>query len=138
GTTLPLRRVILYSNGVAYFERRGSVSGKAEITLPFKQSQVDDVLKSMLVLDLGKGQIGAVSYDSSAPTSSRLAEIPFSIAAETGKEDEEGGLIKVLGQLQGAHVVISSASRSATGSLLNVDEREVKKEADEPTITSRY
>ena len=28
---LPLRRVILYSNGVAYFERRGTVSGKAEI-----------------------------------------------------------------------------------------------------------
>jgi hypothetical protein len=136
GTTLPLRRVILYSNGVAYFERRGSVTGNAEITLPFKQSQVDDVLKSMLVLDLGQGQIGAVSYDSSAPTSARLAEIPFSIGAETRK-DEEGGLIKVLGQLQGAHVVISTANRSATGSVLNVDEREIKAEADEPPVTSR-
>lgn len=47
---LPLRRVILYSNGVAYFERRGTVSNRAEINLQFKQSQVDDVLKSMLVL----------------------------------------------------------------------------------------
>jgi hypothetical protein len=136
GTTLPLRRVILYSNGVAYFERRGSVTGKAEITLPFKQSQVDDVLKSMLVLDLGQGQIGAVSYDSSAPTSARLAEIPFSIGAETRK-DEEGGLIKVLGQLQGAHVVITTANRSATGSVLNVDERETKTKADGPPVTSR-
>jgi hypothetical protein len=135
-TTLPLRRVILYSNGVAYFERRGSVTGKAEVTLPFKQSQVDDVLKSMLVLDLGQGQIGAVSYDSSAPTSARLAEIPFSIGAETRK-DEEGGLIKVLGQLQGAHVVITTANRSATGSVLNVDERETKTEADGPPVTNR-
>lgn len=50
--TLPLRRVILYSNGVAYFERRGMVRGHAEVELAFKQSQVDDVLKSMVVLDL--------------------------------------------------------------------------------------
>ncbi|MBV9924505.1 MAG: hypothetical protein JOZ96_05635, partial [Acidobacteria bacterium] len=47
--TLPIRRVILYSNGVAYIERRGTVTGHAEIDLSFKQSQVDDVLKSMVV-----------------------------------------------------------------------------------------
>ena len=57
--TLPIRRVTLYSNGVAYIERRGTVSGHAEIDLSFKQSQVDDVLKSMVVLDLGQGRIGA-------------------------------------------------------------------------------
>src|SRR5690349_2916794 len=81
--TLPIRRVILYSNGVAYIERRGSVSGHAEIDLSFKQSQVDDVLKSMIVLDLGQGRVGAVSYNSSAPPSARLADIPFSIASAT-------------------------------------------------------
>ena len=52
--TLPIKRVSLYSNGVAYIERRGIVSGNAEINLSFKQSQVDDVLKSMVVLDLAK------------------------------------------------------------------------------------
>ena len=67
--TLPIRRVILYSNGVAYVERRGIVTGHAEVDLSFKQSQVDDVLKSMVVLDLGRGRIGAVSYNSSAPPS---------------------------------------------------------------------
>jgi len=80
---LPIRRVILYSNGVAYIERRGLVNNHAEISLSFKQSQVDDVLKSMVVLDLGKGRIGAVSYNSSAPPSSRLSEIPFAISAAT-------------------------------------------------------
>ena len=59
--TLPIRRVILYSNGVAYIERRGTVSGRAEISLSFKQSQVDDVLKSMIVLDLGQGRIGGTN-----------------------------------------------------------------------------
>src|SRR6185295_14253782 len=82
-SSLPIRRVILYSNGVAYIERRGVVHNHAEVALSFKQSQVDDVLKSMVVLDLGKGRIGAVSYNSSAPASARLAEIPFAIAAAT-------------------------------------------------------
>ena len=68
---LPIRRVVLYSNGVAYIERRGIVSGNAEVNLAFKQSQVDDVLKSMVVLDLGQGKIGAVSYNSSEPIASR-------------------------------------------------------------------
>ena len=81
---LPLKRVILYSNGVAYFERRGTVTGHAEINLAFKQSQVDDVLKSLVVLDLGKGRIGAVSYNSSAPPSARLGEIPDLGARGTG------------------------------------------------------
>src|SRR5215204_6333616 len=102
---LPIRRVILYSNGVAYVERRGMVSGNAEINLSFKQSQVDDVLKSMVVLDLGKGKIGAVSYNSSAPVGSRMAEIPFSVGALTG---EGGGLAAVLAQLQGAKVAVTS------------------------------
>jgi len=86
---LPIRRVILYSNGVAYIERRGTISNHAEVALSFKQSQVDDVLKSMVVLDLGKGRIGAVSYNSSAPPSAHLAEIPFAIASAT--EGNNGG-----------------------------------------------
>src|SRR5882762_4130761 len=112
--TLPIRRVILYSNGVAYIERRGTVSGHAEISLSFKQSQVDDVLKSMIVLDLGQGRIGAVSYNSSAPPAARMADIPFSISAGSGN-DLSGGLAGVLGQLQGARVLVATASRTATG-----------------------
>ncbi|HEV2663382.1 MAG TPA: hypothetical protein VG324_00625, partial [Blastocatellia bacterium] len=98
GQSLPLRRVTLYSNGVAYFERRGTVAGRAEINLSFKQSQVDDVLKSLVVLDLGRGRVGAVSYNSSAPSSARLNEIPFSIDASTNG-DAAGGLAGVLEQL---------------------------------------
>ena len=106
--TLPIRRVILYSNGVAYIERRGIVTGNAEVNLSFKQSQVDDVLKSMVVLDLGKGKIGAVSYNSSAPASARTAEIPFSIDAESEQnENANGGLAGVLSQLQGDKVFVT-------------------------------
>jgi len=131
--SLPIRRVILYSNGVAYIERRGSVSGHAEVSLSFKQSQVDDVLKSMIVLDLGKGRIGAVSYNSSAPPSARMADIPFSIESGTA-DDLKGGLAGVLGQLQGAHVIVATATRTASGSILTVGERKSQIDANKPPV----
>ncbi len=128
---LPIRRVILYSNGVAYVERRGTVSGAAEINLSFKQSQVDDVLKSMVVLDLGKGsKIGAVSYNSSAPVSSQMSEIPFSIGPLTG---EGGGLAGVLSQLQGAKVAVTSSKGAASGSIVTVERKQTQ---GEKTVTS--
>jgi hypothetical protein len=132
--TLPIRRVILYSNGVAYIERRGTISGHAEINLSFKHSQVDDVLKSMVVLDLGQGRIGAVSYNSSAPPAARLADIPFSIQPGTGNESK-GGLAGVLSQLQGARVIVATGNRTAVGSILTVEERKSQSAANQPAIT---
>ncbi|HKQ52944.1 MAG TPA: carboxypeptidase regulatory-like domain-containing protein, partial [Pyrinomonadaceae bacterium] len=134
-SSLPIRRVILYSNGVAYIERRGVVTGRAEIDLSFKQSQVDDVLKSMVVLDLGEGRIGAVSYNSSAPPSARMADIPFSIAAESG-HNLQGGLAGVLSQLQGARVMVQTATRTATGSILTVEQRTSQPDAAKPPVTT--
>jgi carboxypeptidase family protein len=130
--TLPIRRVILYSNGVAYIERRGMVSGHAEINLSFKQSQVDDVLKSMVVLDLGQGRIGAVSYNSSAPPAARMADIPFSIGAGTANGNN-GGLAGVLSQLQGARIIVATANRTATGSILTIEERQSRTDRDKMT-----
>ena len=128
--TLPIRRVILYSNGVAYIERRGLVSGNAEVNLSFKQSQVDDVLKSMLVLDLGQGKIGAVSYNSSAPVSARMSEIPFSVSPVTG---EGGGIAGVLAQLQGAKVAVAHAKGVSIGSVLTVERKTIRGEKETST-----
>jgi hypothetical protein len=136
-TTLPIKRVILYSNGVAYIERRGMVTGKAEINLSFKQSQVDDVLKSMVVLDLGQGKIGAVSYNSSAPASARTAEIPFSVDAESGAQGT-GGLAEVLKQLQGAKVAVAASRATAVGSILTVEKRTVPAEKDRPAAMAHF
>jgi hypothetical protein len=137
-SSLPIRRVILYSNGVAYIERRGLVSGHAEVSLSFKQSQVDDVLKSMLVLDLGKGRIGAVSYNSSAPAPTRMAEIPFAISASTQSSEGQssGGLAGVLSQLQGARVVVATANRTVTGSIITVEARHSQVDVNKPAVTS--
>ncbi|HMJ07661.1 MAG TPA: hypothetical protein VK468_01570, partial [Pyrinomonadaceae bacterium] len=132
---LPIRRVILYSNGVAYIERRGFVTGDAQINLSFKQSQVDDVLKSMIVLDLNQGRVGSVSYGSSMPASARTAEIPFSIDAESS---DTGGMPGVLSQLQGAKVLVTSTKGTASGSILTVEKRPVPAEKDRPATATYF
>jgi hypothetical protein len=139
-STLPIRRVILHSNGVAYIERRGFVSGNAEINLSFKQSQVDDVLKSMVVLDLNQGKIGAVSYNSSMPASARTAEIPFDVPSKYEESDSDaGGIASVLMQLQGAKVVVNSTKGIASGSILTVEKRKpVTKPEDKSSAPVTY
>lgn len=133
---LPIRRVILYSNGVAYIERRGFVNGNAEVNLSFKQSQVDDVLKSMVVLDLNQGKIGAVSYNSSAPASARTAEIPFSVDAKSGEDG--GGISEVLAQMQGAKVLVTSTKGSASGSILTVEKRIAQANKETPAAVTHF
>lgn len=131
--SLPIKRVIIYSNGVAYIERRGLVTGDVKIDLPFKHSQVDDVLKSMLVLDLGNGRINTINYGSSQPASARTAEIPFAIDT-----NESGGLAEVLKQLQGATIAANSTKGIITGRILTLEKRAFAADKDRPATFSQF
>ena len=59
---LPIRRMIVYKHGVGYFERRGAVSGAA-LRLSFPREAMDDVLKSLVALDLGAGQVLGIDFE---------------------------------------------------------------------------
>jgi hypothetical protein len=50
GEPLRLSRVVLYENGMAHFERRGRAEGDA-VDLVVPEAQVDDVLRSLTVVD---------------------------------------------------------------------------------------
>ena len=71
-TKLPVRRVILYKNGIGYFEHLGKVRGSQPVAIDFNSSQLNDVLKSLTALDLGNGRITDISYNSTAPLAQRL------------------------------------------------------------------
>ena len=75
---LPVTRVILYKNGVGYFEHAGQVRGSQDVNVDFTTAQLNDVLKSLTVLDLGKGRITGVSYNSNAPLERRLGSLHLS------------------------------------------------------------
>src|SRR4051794_16211803 len=64
---LPIRRVVLFSSGVAHYLREGKVAGDARVDLQFPVSDINDLIKSMVVRDLDGGHVAAVGYDSSAP-----------------------------------------------------------------------
>jgi hypothetical protein len=59
---LPIRRMLVYRHGVGYFERRGSVTG-TELRLTFPRAAMDDILKSLIVLDLGAGYVRGIDFE---------------------------------------------------------------------------
>lgn len=65
--SLPIRQVVLFNSGVGYFQREGDVDGNAQVELSFPTSDINDLLKSLVLQDLGGGKISTVSYDSHDP-----------------------------------------------------------------------
>lgn len=57
---LPVRRVVLCKNGVGYFEHLGRVRGSQDVHIDFTSAQLNNVLKSLTVLDLAGGRITGV------------------------------------------------------------------------------
>src|SRR5213593_4333973 len=51
-TQLPIGQVVLFSSGVGYFQREGSIEGNARIDLTFPVEDINDLLKSMVLQDL--------------------------------------------------------------------------------------
>ncbi|MGA9308027.1 MAG: DUF4139 domain-containing protein, partial [Candidatus Sulfotelmatobacter sp.] len=121
---LPVTRVILYKNGVGYFEHAGQVRGSQDVNVDFTTAQLNDVLKSLTVLDLGKGRITGVSYNSNAPLERRLGSLHLAVG-------ENPTTAQFLDALRGARLEVRSGSESASGRLLSIDEREIPIKADQ-------
>jgi len=77
---LPVRKVVLYKNGVGYFEHAGSVSGNQRVTIDFTSPQLNDVLQSLTVLDEGGGRIGGVNYNSTTPLAEQLKTLSLGMS----------------------------------------------------------
>jgi len=77
--TLPITRVVLFNSGVGYFSRSGDVTDDARVDLSFQETDINDLLKSMILEDFGKGRIAAVSYDSREPISRTLSSFAINL-----------------------------------------------------------
>src|SRR5437016_4203770 len=111
---LPIRRVVLYKNGVGYFEHLGRVRGSQDVHIDFTSAQLNDVLKSLTVLDLSGGRITGVDYNSEAPLARRLATLRLSLG-------ERPTTAEFLGALRGARLEVRSGNGpQLTGKLLSV------------------
>ena len=117
---LPVTRVILYKNGVGYFEHSGHVRGSQDVNVDFTTAQLNDVLKSLTVLDRGKGRITGVSYNSTAPIERQLGLLRLPVG-------ENPTTAQFLTALRGARVEIHNGSVTSSGRLLSIEERDLPK-----------
>ena len=112
GAELALKRVMLSSAGVGYFEYEAEVDGPAELGLDVKLDQVDDVLKSLVVFD-DAGGVGGIELPGRDQSHSAFGDVPF------GPEGLASPLA-FLNSLQGVEVTIEGA-RPMRGRILHAE-----------------
>ena len=110
---LALQRVVLYRNGVAYFERHGKVRGD-RLWLKVRKDQINDLLKSLAVVDRGSGHVVSVSIP--------LDPRSWQKAALAALRPGHGNLAQVLDALRGSLVRVDAGRRSVRGRIVMVEE----------------
>jgi hypothetical protein len=120
---LPVREVILYKHGVGYFERAGEVRAGETARLDFKAGDMNDVLKSLTIVDRSGGVIGSVRYDAAETLDKRLQDFPFAV-------DRQASLAAFLDQLKGARLELRLGSDTVAGAIVSA--RTVKPDEKSP------
>ncbi|WP_058189074.1 DUF4139 domain-containing protein [Terracidiphilus gabretensis] len=113
---LPVRRVVLYKNGVGYFEHAGSVTGNQRVGIDFTSSQLNDVLQSLTVLDEGGGRIAGVNYNSTTPIAEQLRTLALGLM-------EFPPTLAIYQALRGQHVEVSGSGAPISGRIVNIEFR---------------
>ena len=123
-----LKRVMLSTGGVGYFEYETEVTGTGELLMPVRMDQVDDILKSIVVFDQ-QGNTGFVQLPSRAPLSDIFRGLPFGPRAL----DSNASLVEAL---KGSEVSVR-AGASFEGRIVSVNEEQTTSE-DGTKLTTRH
>jgi hypothetical protein len=121
---LPVKRVVLYKNGMGYFEHTAQVRGTQDLSIDFTTSQLNDVLKSLTAVDLGEGRVSSVRYNSIAPLDERLKSLRLPFGEQVTQAE-------YLSALRGARVEVRSGSTTAAGRLLSVEKIRKQRSKDD-------
>jgi len=113
-----VRKVVLYKNGVGYFEHTGQVNGDQSVAIEFTSSQLNDVLQSLTALDNNGGKVSAVSYNSTTPVEQQLDSLALGL-----KDDADTPTIYTA--LRGQRVQVAGAGAPFTGRLVNIESHSV-------------
>ena len=113
---LALKRVMLSSGGLGYFEYEATVEGDATLKLTVSLPQVDDVLKSLVVYD-DKGGVGGLSLPGREPLAQAFKDLPFD-------QDSLASPADLLATLKGAEITVGG-SRAISGRIVSVQDETV-------------
>ncbi|HSK05669.1 MAG TPA: DUF4139 domain-containing protein [Kofleriaceae bacterium] len=123
GGALELSKVVLYRNGVGYFERGGKVSGDI-LTLRVRKDQVNDLLKSLTVVERQGGRAVSISM----PLDPRT----WANAAIATLGPGSGSLAEILDKLRGTEVTLRTGDGSISGRVLIVEAIQPDREVARP------
>ncbi len=125
---LPLESVVLFTSGVGYFQHAGEVTGDATVEMQFAADDVNDLLKSMVVLDRDGGA-ATVTYASRDPVTKTLGTFAVNLTDNPSLGD-------LLGRLRGQKVELDAASPVA-GTIVGVEKRRLEVGKDQ-TVEKQF
>ena len=112
-----VKRVVLYTSGVGYFEHFGTIHGDASTVLSFKTDQINDVLKSLLLQDLDGGRVAGISYPTLAPLTQTLKSFQVDLSNDPPLAD-------ILTPTRGAKVTVTLPTGPVHGEVLGVEKKD--------------
>jgi hypothetical protein len=114
GSSVPMKRIALFSSGVGYFFHSGTLSGASEIPLAFDEDSINDALKSLTVNDSATPS-PVVRYASEDTLERTLKGLKIDVSGNPSLAD-------ILSSLKGEEVIITAPS-TVRGRILSVSER---------------
>ncbi|MDR2185547.1 MAG: DUF4139 domain-containing protein [Treponema sp.] len=116
---IPLRRITIYSSGVAFFEYAGTLSKGAALKLPFNANAVNDALKSLVINDPSSAA-PLVHYPSEYTLYRTLKDLRIDLSGDPG-------IPQIIGGLKGAELEVYTADRPegppAVGRIIGIEYR---------------
>jgi hypothetical protein len=114
---LPLKKVVLFTSGVGFFQHAGKVTDDATVEMKFAADDVNDLLKSMVLEDLGGGTVSTVSYASRDPITKTLGTFAVNLT-------DNPSMGQILARLRGEKIEVDAAAPAA-GTIVGVEKRMV-------------
>lgn len=109
---LQVSRVVMYQSGIGYVERSGVVSGD-ELVLRIRPDQINDILKSLTVIDRANGRPVSISLPVDHTTLDALSQIPSQV--------RDGGIRSLLDAFRGANVEVKTKKKRFSGRIVGVE-----------------
>ena len=111
---LPITHMTLYKHGVGYFERKAQIEGE-QIEFSFRSNEMNDILKSLTVVDSGEGQVLGIDYATPRERTELLQGCSISL-------NNGNSLRDLLSNLRGCRVKLQlSQAEHVSGTLIGLD-----------------
>ncbi|MCL2442435.1 MAG: DUF4139 domain-containing protein [Treponema sp.] len=116
---LPLRRVVILTSGLSYYEHSDSVNGPVAYNLPFRLNTINDALKTLIINDPASAN-PSVAYQSERTLVETLRSLSIDLS-------DSPDMATILSRLRGveAEITVKNATTAFTGRIVGIEYRQV-------------